>query len=351
MDAYSKPVALGRLRKPTKEEVKAYERAAQTEAKRRAALTQEERIAEDAARDKRYQDFEDSIQQERDANATRMHFDSVQEYCTVPYALPVNERQSRQFTQRADGGFIRQALKAGWYGPDSPSPETTVKRVLGGWKEGAEEVRKRMERVEVTPPVSIKRRVVRADQGDELDIHAVLRGQLDTAWQSRRRRQAFGPRIVRIVAQTNLLAQTSSEELFWRGAAVVKLADVLTEAGYAVEIVGAHAATTVDMDRANWLLTFVLKHAQSPLDIESLAGVVCNAGFHRTFGFRAYEACTTKARSQKGGTGDYSDSSGEIIERSDLKEGALRVFAVPYHMGNSYQARLWVQACCEALEQ
>jgi hypothetical protein len=231
---------------------------------------------------------------------------------------------------------------------NAPSAKEAAARVTHGWPEGARRVLSSLADLDVPVPVSVRRRIARADQGDELDIHAVNRGDLATAWTMRRRRHARGSFTVRLVAQANLLGKTTPDELFWRGAAIVKLADALTAAGYSVEIVGAISSNRVKGVDGDFLVTFPLKEAAAPLDVEALAGVLCNAGFHRLYGFRLYFALATRHHGEPGSAS--SDTSGRVLRQAALDADGVKTFTVPYAIGSKALAEAWIAASVATLD-
>jgi len=91
-------------------------------------------------------------------------------------------------------------------------------------------------------PQDIRRRRVRSDQGDELDMQAVYRGDLSRAWSRTKRQSRTSVRSVSIVIDLCGNANITSDQLFWRGAAGLRLANELTNAGYSVAIDGAAGA-------------------------------------------------------------------------------------------------------------
>ena len=283
---------------------------------------------------------------------TREHYTSVEEFCNAPFKLEYNRKrcQDEHWTEH---GFIPRAIRSNlgtnWLGPDNPTIAQAVDRVLHGWKEGAEKVRHHLAAIEINAPVSVKRKRKRSDQGDDLDIHAVYRGDLEHAWTKRQRSHTRARRTVRIVAQCNLLANTNADELFWRGAAVCKLVDVLSDAGYSVEVIGAIASVRIDHHEHAWLLTFPLKEAESPLDMEQLAGIACNSGFHRLYGFRAYYARCDWNRAHIAGT-DHSDDSSRLTAAVNFNADGTQTFTVPYHVGDATQAQAWLAKCCTEID-
>lgn len=285
----------------------------------------------------------------------RKHVNSVHEYCTLPFECHANrlawETKHGQQPSGAWCPYITDHNPDHWFG--APSATHAANRVTEGWPEGAEKVFANLADLDVAIPASIRRKTVRAEQGDELDIHTVYRGDLNHAWSSRRRKHTRSKKVVRILAQSNLLAAMSVEQLFWRGAAVVKLSDLLTEAGYSVEIIGFTATCMLEGENAEFLVTFPLKEAEEPLNCEKLAGVLCNAGFHRIYGFRAYGALYP---SQSGihscmtGAAD-PETNNRLIDRENYSQDGITTFTTPYALKDMEKARAWIQACVSALDK
>lgn len=245
----------------------------------------------------------------------RRSFGSVRDYCEQPFANKANEELWKreefidgEFREWGRGKKLRDShgddevgtaektrqKNLSWFGAEH-SAEAAA-RAFKGWPEGAEQVRSMMSDVDAPPPASLRRKINRGDQGDELDIHSVYRGSLDRAWTRRRRLNTRSRMSVRLVATIGGSNMQKHEEMFWRGAAVAKLAELLEESGYRVELVGAHQQFVDGHDTSTYS-TFIVKDAASPLDLEQVAGVLCNAGFARTWGFRdAYAICEHKLR-------------------------------------------------------
>jgi hypothetical protein len=136
---------------------------------------------------------------------------------------------------------------------------------------------------ELPAPQDIRRRRVRSDQGDELDMQAVYRGDLSRAWSRTKRQSRTSVRSVSIVIDLCGNASVTSDELFWRGAAGLRLADELTTAGYSVAVYGAAGAVRIDSTGDQRLAQFVeIKAEDAPMDMDRLASLTCLAGFFRT---------------------------------------------------------------------
>lgn len=174
-----------------------------------------------------------------------------------------------------------------WYGVNSFDE---LKRVVReGWHEGVTRIYKELGQIgNDVQAVSLKRRTVRSDQGDEFDIHRAYSGGLDQAWSSRKRqaRVAGGAQFTLGVC-IGQYADEDSSELFWRGAVAVRLADILTEAGYQVRVVGYTLGEECYTDYGDRLLIVPVKEANQPLNLSSIASVVALAGTYRHYGLLA----------------------------------------------------------------
>lgn len=209
----------------------------------------------------------------------RVHYEDVAEALAVK-PTATNAREVKR-TQDADYG------SRDWFGPDLTGKSGAAARALyaSGWMQGAAKIAA-LKPAEVAQPMSIRRRVKRSDQGDTLDIHAVYAGNLDRAWFRAKRAARAGRKNVTIIAPINIACSYSTDQVFWRGAAVAKLADLLADAGYNVGIVGAMISTDVDNNGTiDMVHTIDLKRTDQPLDVPNLAAALAHTGFFRSVGF------------------------------------------------------------------
>lgn len=168
------------------------------------------------------------------------------------------------------------------------SGELLKNRVGGSWPDGAKKI-KLIERelgdAATTLGISdSRRRPVWSDQGDEVDIHRVLGGQLDTAWHTTKRNASGLKPIVSLVCSWGGNCNRKTTELIWSMASCLVAASILEGSGYSVEIIGA---TTLSHGDHDTVTTIKLKDADSPLEIEGLASASCFAGVWRAYGFCA----------------------------------------------------------------
>lgn len=166
-----------------------------------------------------------------------------------------------------------------WLG--APSVAELNRRLSQGWPEGVERLMSLATR-EVTP-TSIRRRRERADQGAELDIHAVYRGDLSRAWTRSRRKASSGVRNLSLLIDLCANCDITADQMFWRGAAALRLTAALMEAGYNVGIYGASAGTKTDGgDTVDNCQMVSIKDEDQPLDLDRLAALTAMPGFFRT---------------------------------------------------------------------
>lgn len=174
-----------------------------------------------------------------------------------------------------------------WYGVASLDE---VKRILvQGYPEGAVKVDELYENLAPSLPraVEFRRRRVRSDQGDELDIHAVNRGALDKAWATTRRRPHHGSGLVRIAVDICGNGDVTADQLQWRGIAALALSRAMSKAGYSIELVAGQAGihAFAQQSSLHGIITVTVKPRHVSIDTATLAASVCLPGFFRYPGF------------------------------------------------------------------
>lgn len=178
-----------------------------------------------------------------------------------------------------------------WLGVESVAE---VQRIIenGGWEEGARTMQDLADYIDVPPPLSIRRHRRRDRQGDTLDIHSVYAGNLEKAWERPVRDGGLGRQNIVLIASMQGLGGLHARTYLWRGAACLILCDLLTSAGYNVEIWGEYRCDFHGRSPKiqNPLVHRIrLKDGRVPVDVSSLASTVCLAGFKRVLGFSAMQ--------------------------------------------------------------
>jgi hypothetical protein len=274
---------------------------------------------------------------------TTIMWDSVMEPTdtakAMPWAIKYNGDYGKQVVTSGDRG-------ESWYG--APSFDVLQQRLRDGWSEGSERLLKIATR-DINPQ-SIRRRRERADQGAELDIHAVYRGDLSRAWTRTRRRSGSGVRSVSIVIDLGAHCGVGADQLFWRGASALKLATALTESGYSVAIYGAASAKRADEgDTVNTVQFVGIKDEDQPLDLDRLAALTAMPGFFRTSLFSGIaRACDLRGKRHDGGLGTPAP---------ELIRSAIKTLPVPQNafiqkpVLDKESAEAWIDEVLNSLEQ
>jgi hypothetical protein len=242
---------------------------------------------------------------------------------------------------------VFQSLAKGTYGAEwlgvagdvqHPSLAAVAALADTGWQRGVDRITEAMEGItDAVTPKSVRRRRVWSDQGDALDIHRVYSGQLDTAW-TRTVRSPANARILQTVVVDSLdSGGVSADVIFWRGAAVVTLADRLQAAGYAVEVVSAWTGK-VSSTGERMVCRVVCKPHSAPLDLPTLAATVACPAFFRMLGHAWQVGCSRKPPSAAGMQVDSIRAQpGEIL--------------CPKTIRDADTARAWVNSMIAELEQ
>src|SRR3990167_4870089 len=234
----------------------------------------------------------------------RKHFDSAAALLEYSQRRPVDKRGSYALSiweerDQPDGGH----QGAEWFGMRrGERPASVMARLFAeGWPQGVARINEALASIQdsVPRPQSIRRSMTWTDHGDVLDIHRVNSGRLDVAWQRPMRRKVSARATVTLAPDSSLASKRSVDILFWRGAAVVHLCNLLTEAGYNVEIVMArNVDLTCDGGKGDKLYqhTVTIKSALAPLDIHALAALAAHPASTRAIAHRATCVAASEAR-------------------------------------------------------
>lgn len=206
---------------------------------------------------------------------TAILYDSVTEPGSAVNFDHSHNRQMRDDCLQATDVSIELSR---WLGADSLRQLND--RLRRGWGDGADRLTEIA--AKEIQPTNIRRRRTRGDQGDELDIQAVYRGDLSRAWTRTQREARTATRSIAIVCNLSCHYKQKAADLFWRGAAALKLTEALTQAGYNVALYGATGSQNI-VSSGRRLGQFIeIKAEDAPLDVSALAAIVAMPGFKRT---------------------------------------------------------------------
>lgn len=189
-------------------------------------------------------------------------------------------------------------------------------RLENGYAEGERDIIAFHDKVKATLPRALgyNRAKRKAETGDELDYHAMLRGCNDRAWTQSHRAIRKGSGILRLVVNIGANAHIGADKLRWRGVAAVALTHIMVKAGYSVEVVAAFAVSNPDVsDSMTATVSTVVKPRTAAIDTGLLAATVALPGFFRTVGFAGIvRACDMVGKLADIGVGHYLDVSGVL---------------------------------------
>lgn len=255
--------------------------------------------------------------------------------------MPQNQSEAKKYTEGKSADSDPQK----WFG--APSVKVLKQRLRDGWPEGVE----RLQQIATRDinPMSIRRRRTRGDQGDEVDMQAVWRGDLSRSWTRTRRMSRAGTnRTINLMVMLGDSAGVSSEKLFWRGASALKLADALVASGYNVGIIGAvtskGCANSKDVDMAQFV---EIKATDQPLDLSALAALTAMPGWFRTSGFAGIvTACDLVGDTQNWGLGSpMNDKAGEFASMLGIENVFIQT-----NVNSQEQAEAWIDSVLNTVE-
>jgi hypothetical protein len=124
------------------------------------------------------------------------------------------------------------------------------------------------------------------EEGDALDVDRALAGNWDTAYRSTIREWNPGVSCVTLNVAWGGNCNLTAEQLFWSGAVMVAISDILESAGFSTRINASSRLWFGDYGGKKYSLnTIVVKDHGEPLRVDALAGIVCHAGVWRSYGF------------------------------------------------------------------
>lgn len=225
---------------------------------------------------------------------TSVHFESLVDFMQYQYPKDnVNRYNWRLYREGTDTDH-----KPDWYGPTNNCSVQTLEKALAGdpelgktiqsmWAQLDQATGKKLVSYEQQIQVS-KRRRIRSDFGDELDIHKVYQGQLDRAW-SRTERVVIDSKhtLVTLFVDIGGNVGVDAVDALWRAVTTTRLVSELEAAGKSVKVVvGGSSSGALTGTGLLTTVSVVVKNYNQPLSLERLAAMT-HLGFYRSFGFAA----------------------------------------------------------------
>ncbi len=206
-----------------------------------------------------------------------LKFDSVDELLKVkPAPIHTDKLRKRWYGSSSHG--------KDWFGGGCSNQRQVKTLVKKGWSKGVDAISNFATDIEIKAPTSRKRKVTRnARPGGALDVHAINAGRLSKMWVKRIRQNRRAPKSITLAVNVTAHCGRTQEDLFWRGASALRLADELTKAGYNVQVIAFYYSTLLFSDDGDThtAISVKVKPFEAPLELNNLASTVGLAGFNR----------------------------------------------------------------------
>lgn len=215
--------------------------------------------------------------------------------------------------------------RGSWYGLEEDANFEGVKQiVLDGWPDGLRAMEAALGSLAIDlPPVSIRRRRERSDFGDELDIHRIYSGDFARAFTSMKRLPGTKRKAFQIVVDSIASGDRAADEMFWQGAAAIKLGELLSNAGYTVELYSAFKA---QVEQGSVTVRVMTKGSGTPLDLCSAAATLALPAFFRCVGHAWIHANLATSHESSGvSVRRLSAADGDFVAGQNIKNSALAV--------------------------
>jgi len=272
-----------------------------------------------------------------------LHFESVSAQradAFAPYSFSNNQERAKRHLERNDGPQ--------WHGMYGGAP-AVLATIENGYPEGERKIAEFHESIAASLPRALghHRTRVRGAFGDELDVHSLNRGAFDRAWSSSARKIKQGSGILRLCIDIGGSASVKAEALQWRGIAGMSLCEVMSRAGYSVEIIACFATSNSDKSKSmNAVVSTVVKPRSSKANMGLLAATVTLPGYFRSLGFCSIIRCCDKEKKfAAGGLGQTIEASGVL----PVPEKITQLF-VPSSVMNKDSATDWVKQSVALLQ-
>lgn len=196
----------------------------------------------------------------------------------------------------------RRHRGADWFGPGCDGEEQILEKTFGGAAEQRDIVDRLSKKIQLPRLAGIRRRKVWSDLGSEVSMTRLYEGS-DRFWRGSKAAYspAGGMTSVEVLVQVSAAWHRTPDQIMWRGAAALALADALTEAGYSTAILGV--CSTHDLFRGDPYpkenrrgvshITIPVKGWGDPINIGALA-IMIFPFYLRYWGFKAMSMYPTR---------------------------------------------------------
>lgn len=164
---------------------------------------------------------------------------------------------------------------------DEPGVSAALRLAREGWRRGVDLMDEVSDKITAPTPKTVRRQQRWREQGDDIDMQRIWSGNLDNAWRGTVRDLRNGPQRVRILIDAIESGGEGADAMRWRGVAALKLSDLLTEAGYSVQIESVIDCKDSSVESKTFKLRAIVKDYEAPSDLMTLAATTALPAFFR----------------------------------------------------------------------
>lgn len=233
-----------------------------------------------------------------------------------------------ELVQTMTGSRQRRSLEStdgeSWYGVEDH--HAVVRALKKGWPEGTDEMRDKLGEIELPRLPSIRRKGIWSDHGDEIDIHKVNMGRVDSAWRRRKREVSLSRTGSHMTIAVDVTCGSGvvASEAMWRGAAAVAIAEAAVKTGRNVRIMLVWCSVNTFDKVARLDMSVEAKGYYQNVSTDVLMTMLSLPGFYRYYGFAGY----MNANGHEAEFGDRHFALGAVrdFKRDLLEDGSKMVW-------------------------
>ena len=258
-------------------------------------------------------------------------YDSIAEITRVVRELAEGNEEAKRI--HLDDEWVGRRIEKNWDGDRGLSTYVNT-----GWDDGLkiiDEMMRDLSDAVTQKPKTRRRRRRWSDEGGDDVCYDRLRAGQDRFWVDREKRECSGPGTATVLVNISAHSVWKSKDILWRGAAALCITELLTNAGFNVEVVVGCVSEGCYTDGTDAFTAVTVKQASDRIDRSTLTNAV-SGWFFRSVGFASwqYESSGRTTSSGLGRAGKLSDDAIEvmtgderavIVEEVKTREDAIEV--------------------------
>lgn len=247
-------------------------------------------------------------------------YDSLAEVTRVVREFAEGDESTRHIGLESD--WVGRKIEKNW---DGDRGLTTMANT--GWDDGLkiiDDMMRELTDAVTQKPKTRRRRRRWSDEGGDDVCYDRLRAGQDRFWVDREKRECSGPGTATVLLNVCAHSGWKSKDILWRGAAALCITELLTDAGFNVEVVVGAVSSQCFTDGTDAFTAVTVKRANDRLDRSSLTNAV-SGWFFRSVMFAAWQVGEQNGRTADSGLGYPKPLNQDMI---DLMTGDERAVIV-----------------------